>query len=91
MTNLTPINESNAREIQMMLSKAVCAFANAESIKKNAKKNIAEYGHEEYRVAVQACMSEYEATIRILDFFVEESLYEIQYVVVNEAEEMMAA
>jgi len=87
MKNLNAYNEANAREIEMMVGKAMCAFANAESIKRNAKKNIEEYGHEEYRVAVQACMSEYEATVRCIGMFVKDSLYAIQAYVVERAEE----
>jgi hypothetical protein len=83
---LNPIHECNAREVEMMVGKAMCAFANAESIKRDAKKNIEQYGHEEYRVAVQAGMSEYEATIRIIEMFVKESIYEIQAHVVGKAE-----
>lgn len=86
MTNLNPINERNAREVEMMVGKAMCAYANAESIKRDAKKNIEEYGHEEYRVAVQSCMSEYEATVRCIEMFVSDSIYAIQHYVVSRAE-----
>lgn len=95
MTNLTPINESNAREIQTMLGKAVCAYANwmvaidAKSTERAKHWTVEQQVSQERTIAAHA--SEYEATIRILDLFVEENLYEIQDVVTAEAEAMMAA
>ena len=83
---LTPIHENNEREVEMMVGKAMCAYANAESIKRDAKKNIDEYGYAEYRMAVQAYMSEYEATVRCIEMFVKDSIYAVQAHVNERAE-----
>lgn len=77
--NLTAYNEANEREISMMVGKAMCALANAKTAKKQ--------GMEHVRIA---CESEYEATVRCIDMFVKESLYEIQFHVIAETEKMMA-
>ena len=71
MTNLNPTNERNAREVEMMVGKAMCAYANY----REAKASEAEAIREKSAIAFQ---SEYEATIRIIEMFVKESIYEIQ-------------
>ena len=75
---LNPINKDNAREVEMMVGKAMCAYANWMKIAHNREKYEAEFGNVRTVAEIAACKSEYEATIRILDFFVEESFYEIQ-------------
>lgn len=78
MTNLNPIHECNAREVEMMVGKAMCAYANWQNSLK------AVYGAEDdadrtmSKQNAIACKSEYEATIRIIEMFVKESIYEIQ-------------
>lgn len=85
---LIATNPENERVVEQMVGKAMCALANAEEIKRDAKKNIAEYGHEEYRVAVQARMSEYEATARCISMLVEQPLVSVcHYIVVKCHEE----
>lgn len=87
MTNLNPIHECNAREVEMMVGKAMCAYANWQ----NGLKAV--YGAEDdadrtmYKQNAIACKSEYEATIRIIDMFVKDSLYAIQSYVDARAEE----
>jgi hypothetical protein len=78
--NLTPFNACNAREIQMMVSKAVCAYANATRCHEVNPKSANEI----------ALMAEYEATVRCIEMFVRESLVEVCQYVIAEAEEMMA-
>lgn len=88
MTNLTPTHEVNAREIDMMVGKATCAYANMMMVIERAN----EFDSVMEAVSAKRVYeAEYEATTRILDFFVEESLYEIQHAIIAEAEAMMAA
>lgn len=69
--NLTAYNEANEREISSMVGKAMCAYANW----REAKASEAEAIREKSTIAFQA---EYEATIRCIEMFVRESIYEIQ-------------
>lgn len=77
MKNLTAYNDQNAREIEMMMGKAMCAYANAVTINKMNPKS----------ENVIALMSEYEATVRCIDMFVRENIYEIQLAVIDSAKE----
>ena len=78
MKGLTATNKANEREIEMMVGKAMCAYANWQSTEGDAINLATVYGDAMVDRAVTAYKSEYEATIRILEFFVEESIYEIQ-------------
>ena len=78
MKNLTAYNECNEREINSMVGKAMCAYANMLTVIEKADK------FDSVMEAVSAKRvheSEYEATIRCIDMFVRESLYEIQALV----------
>lgn len=75
MKKLTAYNPENDRQIEQMVSKAMCAYANAMEIN-----NLNRTQHEIY-------MSEYEATVRCIDMFVKESIYEIQFAVIESAKE----
>lgn len=90
MTNLNPTHEVNAREVEMMVGKATCAYANWQDWLKRVWASERDNNYVDPSLQAAKCKSEYETTIRILDFFVEESLYEIQHVIVTEAEAMMA-
>lgn len=92
MTNLNPIHECNARDIERMVGKAMCAYANWQNSLK------AVYGAEDdadrtmFKQNAIACKSEYEATIRCIEMFVSDSIYAIQAHVVDRAEaELLAA
>ena len=87
---LTAIKETNEREIEMMVGKAMCAYANArETFDKSYTDP--EFRHVSQDEIVAALTAEYEATIRCIAMFVREDLYEIQRFVKAEAEKMMAA
>ena len=89
MTKLNAYNECNEREIEMMVGKAMCAYANArETFKKSYTDPMFRHVTQDELVARHE--AEYEATIRCIDMFVRESLYEIQHLVIAEAEKMMA-
>ena len=77
MENITATAEVNERQVEMMVGKAMCAYANAVNFNKvnPDSKN------------VTACMSEYEATIRCLEMFVNENIYAIQRAIIARAEE----
>lgn len=90
---LTAINPANEREIEMMVGKAMCAYANLQKVCE-CEELFIESGagtQEQVDIAKVRHESEYEATIRILDFFVTENLYEIQDFIKMRALEMMGA
>lgn len=74
---LTAYNECNDREIEAMVGKAMCAFANAREMFKLPYTD-PRFRHETQDEVVSSLMAEYEATVRCIDLFVRESLYEIQ-------------
>lgn len=82
MKNLTAINKANERAIDMMMGKAMCSFAN---LKQTLDGSWDDTNAQD--VAIAAHRSEYEATVRILEFFVAENIYEIQHIVVDNAVE----
>ena len=92
MTNLKPIHECNAREVEMMVGKAMCAWANAEANRKfwEAEENASlKRG---IQVEVEKAMSEYEATVRCIAMFVSDTLPAICKHVIDRAEtELLAA
>lgn len=88
MTNLNPIHECNAREVEMMVGKAMCAYANLDRVIKSEELFV-ESGagtKEQVEIAKAKHASEYEATIRIIEMFVSDSIYAIQAYVVDRAE-----
>ena len=89
-TKLTAINEINERNVEVMMGKAICAFANARTIFKKSY-NDPQFRHVSQDEIVAACEAEYEATVRCLDLLVKENLYEIQQIIRDCAEEMMRA
>ena len=90
--NLTPFNACNARELQMMVNKAVCSYANWTVARKCVLEDIEMEGDADAAKmrALTASKSEYEATVRCINMFVRESLVEVCQYVIAEAEEMMA-
>ena len=90
MTKLNAYNECNEREINSMVGKAACAYANkVQTFRKSYTDP--EFRHVSQDEVMAALNAEYEATIRCIDMFVKENLYEIQRFVIAEAEKMMAA
>ena len=89
MKNLTAYNECNDREIEMMVGKAMCSYANHESAMKAEGQLRRDYGDKTFERTTAAQWSEYEATVRCIDFFVRENLYEIQsYIIERAADEL---
>ena len=86
MKNLTAYNECNEREIESMVGKAMCAWANHESAMRAEKQLRAEYGDATFEKVTAAQLSEYEATARCIGFFVKESLPEICAYIIERAE-----
>ena len=77
MKNLTAYNECNEREIEMMVGKAMCADANArEAFKASHTDN--RFRHVPQDEVVATYRAEYEATVRCIEMFVRENVYEIQ-------------
>lgn len=93
MKNLTAYNEANEREINSMVGKAMCAYANWQTALKTADENSDRAAKcSMYKHHAELHASEYEATIRCIDFFVKDSIYEIQAYVVDRAEtELLSA
>ena len=90
--NLTAYNEANEREISMMVGKAMCAYANHIGYGEQLKNpTLKEFGKKDAMLAGERAWAEYEATVRCIDMFVKDDLYEIQRHVIAKAEEMMNA
>lgn len=70
---VTPTNPANAREVEMMMGKAMCAWANATT---------GDYQIEQYR---RMAMAEYEATARCIDMFVREPLWKVCSIIIERA------
>lgn len=86
MKNLTAYNECNEREISMMVGKAMCAYANHASADLN-NPNLKPFGKEQVKLAAHGAWSEYEATVRCIDMFVREDIYEIQRYIMGRVED----
>lgn len=83
---LSAYNENNGREIEMMVSKAMCAYANYHENKKNKAELVFKFGVKEFDEAQVALESELEATERCIAMFVKNSMYEIGAYVIERAE-----
>lgn len=92
MTKLNAYNESNEREINSMVGKAMCAYANMSKVIEHEELMIESgaFTKEQVEIAKAKHASEYEATVRCIEMFVKNSIYEIQHYVIAEAEKMMA-
>ena len=73
-TMLKPWDEVDERNVSRMVGKAMCAYANWMQAKSAGMERCA-IAHE----------SEYEATVRCIEMFVREDLYEVQRVIRNRA------
>lgn len=71
---VTPINPANSREVEMMMGKAMCAWANATT---GGYHQIERYRH--------MAMAEYEATARCIDMFVREPLWKVCSTIIERA------
>lgn len=87
MKNLTPYNEQNKREVEMMVGKAMCAYANYTENQNNRADLIFNHGIKAFELTQAALESELEATERCIAMFVEEHLPEIGIIVIERAKE----
>lgn len=87
MKKLNAYNSQNDREISMMMGKAMCAYANWQNHRNNKSELAEQFGMAQVQAAIAASQSEYKATVRCIDFFVKESIYEIQFAVIESAKE----
>ncbi len=88
-TNVTPTNKANEFAVRSMFGKAVCAYANWDSVKTDEDQLRMLYGDIEVEKSLAAHMSEYEATVRCLEMLVDEHLPEVCMIVIAEARKMM--
>lgn len=84
MENITATNKANDRLAEMMFGKAMCAYANFVTAKEHGEH---EFKYQPKEVVVEAHRSEYEATVRCLEMFVNENIYAIQRAVIARAKE----
>lgn len=82
---VTPTNPANVREIEMMMGKAVCAWANWATRKNNEAERVQLYGEAQEMVYQTAHMSEYETTARCIAMFVEEPLWQVCSTIIETA------
>lgn len=80
---LTPTNEANAREIEMMVGKAMCSYANYRGALNEHKSLVKQYGALGVEVTKAQYKSEYEATVRCIAMFVSEPVPTICQVVID--------
>lgn len=72
---ITAKNKANEREVEMMVGKAMCAYANWQTALDNP-----------YSKDIQiAYKNEYEATVRCIDMFVEEHLQQVCQTIIDRA------
>lgn len=83
MRKLNAYNAQNDREVGMMFSKAMCAYANMVTAQRADAK---EFHNMSKEVAVEKHQSEFEATVRCIDVFVRESCNEICVAVIESCE-----
>lgn len=86
---ITVTNEDNERQVEQMVGKAMCAYANwqrsIDSRRFYFKGNVSEIEKEKIRAANE---SEYEATVRCIAMFVDQpTFYICQYVIARAWEE----
>ena len=84
---LTAIHEGTEREIEMMVGKAMCAYENWQVALKCVYDDykLGEEGYTANYIRAARNKSEYEATAHILEFFVQENIYDIQRYVLARA------
>lgn len=87
MKNVTATNKDNELQVEMMMGKAMCAYANWKERKSNKSELAKEFGKAQVEIAIAASQSEYEATVRCIDMFVKEHLPEICRIVIDRCAE----
>lgn len=87
MRNVTARNHDNDTQVESMMGKAICAYANWKEAEREREKLAMLHGREKVELAVTAHQSEYEATVRCIALFVEEHLPEVCRIVIDRCEE----
>lgn len=83
---ITAKNKANEREVQMMVGKAMCAYANWQSAKEHLFSTVDGIENtEEQNLFIAAYKSEYEATCRCIAMFTVEHLPEVCQTVIDRA------
>lgn len=86
--NLTVTKSTNQREVEMMFGKAMCAYANWKSATEHPLSTVDGIANtEEQKFFMAAYKSEYEATVRCIAMFVDESLPQVCKAVIDAAKE----
>lgn len=85
-TNVTATNEANVREVERMMGKAMCAWANWQQAEAMDYTDPV-FRHVSQREACAMHRSEYEATVRCIEMFVDDSIYEVSRIVIERAKE----
>lgn len=84
--NVTPTNKANNREVEFMMGKAMCAWANLQ-VSLGEWRNC-EDGSHEAEVHERMCAiysSEYEATVICIAMFVKEPIHKVHEIARNRA------
>lgn len=85
---ITVTNEDNERQVEQMVGKAMCAYANWKGAVNEHKSLVEEYGVLSVEVTEAQYGSEYEATVRCIAMFVDQpTSYICQYVIARAWEE----
>ena len=87
MKKLTAHNKENDRQIEMMVGKAMCAYANYKGATDNHTALVEQYGAISVEIVEAQYLSELEATERCIDMFVKEHLPEIGRYIIDRAGE----
>ena len=87
MTKLNAYNSQNDRQIEAMFSKAMIAYVNLKDIQSSKEELIRAYGKHQVILRMECLESEYEATVRCIDVFVEERVPEIRVAVIEACKE----
>lgn len=69
---ITATNEDNERQVDRMVGKAMCAYANYKGAKNEHKNLVKQYGAISVEVTEAQYMSEYEATVHCIALFVDQ-------------------
>ena len=86
--NLTATKSTNQREVEMMFGKAMCAYYNWRKAAERPKAFFKSHVGEQERANITAQFeAEYEATVRCIAMFVDESLPNVCKAVIAAAEE----
>lgn len=82
MSNVTAFNHDNDRVVEMMMGKAICAYANMREAKNNMDELVQIHGRQQVILHIECLNSEYEATVRCIDMLVKEPLHEVCRIVI---------